>query len=117
MIFAAHLILAEVDTKLTHHSSDISAISDHLDMTGQGDSRPSSGKEAAMTSHINGEGGLERGEGGFERWGVHDQNNVVSPGMDEQWIHQFRSSILQDRDLHLSILRYEVSIIINRMDI
>ena len=104
VIFAANLILAKVDTKLTHHSS---AISDYLDITGQDDSRPSSGKKKeAVTSHINGEGGLEQ-------WGVHDQNNMDSP--DEQWIHQFRSLILQDRDLHLSILRYEVSITINRM--
>lgn len=105
VVFATNLILAKVDTKLTHHSSDISAISDHLDNTRQGDSRPS-GKEAVTNR-----------EGGMERRGVHDQNSVDTRGTDEQWIHQFRSLILQDRDLHLSILRYEVSITINRMAI
>jgi hypothetical protein len=28
---------------------------------------------------------------------------------DEQWMQQFKSLVLQDQDLHLSILRYEVS--------
>lgn len=33
---------------------------------------------------------------------------VASEG-DEQWMQRFKSLVLQDQDLHLSILRYEVS--------
>ncbi|KAF8745947.1 hypothetical protein AX14_004244 [Amanita brunnescens Koide BX004] len=99
-----------VKNALTHHGSDVSAISDSLNMMGQCDGHHSSGKEKEAAIRA---AGHNNGEGGLERRGV----DVDSFGTDEQWIHQFRSLILQDRDLHLSILRYEVSIALNGMDI
>ncbi|KAF8623418.1 hypothetical protein AX15_006361 [Amanita polypyramis BW_CC] len=44
---------------------------------------------------------------GLELEDVSNKINVESPEVNEGWMHQLRSVILQDRDLHLRILHYE----------
>ncbi len=71
-------------------------------------SRRKKGKAMSKAAHYTDE------ENELEQRDAYGQINVDPLGMDEQWIHRFRSLILQDRDLHLSILHYEVSMILYR---
>jgi hypothetical protein len=110
----ANPICTEISTKLTdHHDSNVGTASDPFDMI-PGDapnghpSRRKKGKATSKAAHYIDE------ENELEQRNVRGQINADPLGMDEQWIHRFRSLILQDRDLHLSILHYEVSIILYR---
>ncbi|KAF8351331.1 hypothetical protein F5887DRAFT_936978, partial [Amanita rubescens] len=85
-----------------HHDSNVGTAPDPFDMIPGDASRRKKGKATSKAAHYTDEGNEL-----LEQRNVCGQINVDPLGMDEQWIHRLRSLILQDRDLHLSILHYE----------